>query len=106
MGAANFTRKEVKLAWNAIYIPGVTYPFVATYLEVLEKIVNKAIMVFLLKTGYNRNTARAVVYGPAEHGGIGIKHLYAEQSIAQITALLQHTRLNSMLGRTICINLN
>jgi hypothetical protein len=55
--------------------------------------------------GYNRNTARAVVYGPAKHGGIGIKHLYAEQSIAQITALLQHTRLNSPLGRTMFINL-
>ena len=63
-------------------------------------------MVFLPKMGYNRNTARAVVYGPAKHGGIGIKHLYAEQSIAQITALIQHTRLCSPLGRTICINLD
>jgi hypothetical protein len=60
---------------------------------------------FLPKMGYNRTTAIAIVYGPAEHGGIGIKSLYAEQSIAQITALSQHTRLYSPLGRTIRVNL-
>ena len=30
VGAANFTRKHTKTAWNAIFIPGVTYPSVAT----------------------------------------------------------------------------
>jgi hypothetical protein len=29
VGATHLTRKEAKLEWNAIYIPGVTYPFVA-----------------------------------------------------------------------------
>ena len=107
IGAAHFTRKQAKTAWNAIYITGVTYPFVATYLEENElvKIENSAIVNFLPKMGYNRNTARAVVYGPEEHGGIGIKSLYAEQLLAQITALIQHTRLESPLGRTILINL-
>jgi hypothetical protein len=68
---------------------------VATYLEEKElvKIENKATMVFLPKIGDNRTTAQAIVYGPAEQGGIGIKSLYAEQSIAQTTALMQHTRL-------------
>jgi hypothetical protein len=85
----------------------VTYPSVATYLEEKElvKIKSKAIMVFLPKMGYNRTTARAIVYGAAEQGGIGIKSLYAEQSIAQITALMQHTRLYSPLGRAIRVNL-
>ena len=80
----------------------------ATYLEEKElvKIKNKAIMVFSPKIGYNRTTAQAVVYGPAEQGGIGIKSLYAEQSIAQITVLIQHRRLYSPLGRTIRINLD
>ena len=108
VGAANFTRKQTKTAWNTMYIPAITYPSAATYLEESElvKIENKAMMVFLPKMGYNRTTARAVVYGPEEHGGIGIKNLYAEQSIAQITAMLQHTRLHSPLGRTIRINLD
>ena len=95
VGAASFTRKQAEAAWNAIYIPAVTYPSVATYLQEKELVTieNKAIMGFLPKLGYNRSTARAIVYGPAEQGGIGIKSLDAEQSIAQITALMQHTRL-------------
>jgi hypothetical protein len=46
VGAANFTRNQTKTAWNTMYIPGVTYPSVATYLEERElvKIENKAIM--------------------------------------------------------------
>ena len=94
------------MEWNLH--PSRTYPFVATYLEekVLVKIENKAIMTFLPKMGYNQTTARAVVYGPAEHGGIGIKSLYAEQPVAQITALSQHLRLGSPLGGTIRLNLN
>jgi hypothetical protein len=63
-------------------------------------------MTFLPRMGYNCNTARAIVYGPAEQGGIGIKNLYAEQSQAQISALMQHTQLKSPMGRTILINLD
>jgi hypothetical protein len=103
VGAAHFNRKQEKTAWNAMYIPGVTYPFVATYLEEKEliKIKNNAIINFLPKMGYNKNTARAIVYGPEEHGGLGIQSLYAKQSLAQETALIQHTRLKSPLGRTV-----
>ena len=36
VGAAHFNRKQAKTAWNAMYLPGVTYPFVATYLEEKE----------------------------------------------------------------------
>ena len=45
-------------------------------------------MAFLPKMGYNRHTARAIVYGAEEHGGIGVENLYAEQSIEQIKALV------------------
>jgi hypothetical protein len=48
--------------------------------------------------GYNQHTARAVVYRPEECGGIGIKNLYVKQLIAQINALIQHTRIESPLG--------
>jgi hypothetical protein len=63
-------------------------------------------MTFLPRMGYNRNTARAVlVYGPERYGGLGIKNLYAEQSLAQINAILQHQRMDSPLGKIITINL-
>ena len=90
-----------------MYIPAVAYLFAAKYMQEadLTKIENKALMTFLPKMGYNWNTARAVVYGPEENGGLGIKNLYAEQSIEQIKALIQHIRLDSPLGLIIMINL-
>ena len=102
------TRSQATIAWNSIYIPAIAYPLVATYLskETLTKIENKALMKFLPKMGYNRNTARAVIYGPEKMGGVGIKNLYVEQSIEQIKAFTQHTRLNSPLGKTIQTNLD
>jgi hypothetical protein len=63
-------------------------------------------MVFLPKVGYNQHTARAVVYGPQECGGIGVKNLYVEQSVKQIKALIQHTRIKSPLGDIMSINLD
>jgi hypothetical protein len=91
-----------------MYIPAVAHPTVATYFQEadLAKLENKALMAFLPKIGYNQHTARAVVYGPEECGGIGIKNLYNEQSIAQINALIQHTRIESPLGDIISINLD
>ena len=39
-------------------------------------------------------------------GGVGIKNLYVEQSIEQIKAFTQHTRMESPLGKTMQINLD
>jgi hypothetical protein len=106
--ASSLTRTEATAAWKTMYIPAVAYPTVATYFQEadLTKLENKALMVFLPKMGYNQHTARAVVYGPEECGGIGIKYLYVEQSIEQIKALIQHTRIESPLGDIMSINLD
>jgi hypothetical protein len=69
-------------SWTSIYIPAIAYLLVATHFQEkdLNKIKNKAHMTFLPKIGYNRHTPRAVVYGPAECGGIGIKNLFVKNS--------------------------
>jgi hypothetical protein len=105
--AAHLTRDHARAAWNAMYIPAVAYLFVATYMEEKElvKVENKALMTFLPRMGYNRNTVRAVVYRPKRNRGLGIKNLYADQSVAQINALLQHKCLASPLRKIITINL-
>jgi hypothetical protein len=99
IGTLSVTRTEAQLAWTSIYIP-------ATHFQEkdLTTIKNKALTSFLPKMGYNKNTARAVVYGPQECGGIGIKNLYVKQSVEQIKAYMQHTRLESPLGHIVQIN--
>jgi hypothetical protein len=84
-----------------MYLPAVAYPLVATHFQVkdLNKIRNKTLMTFPPIIGYNQNTLRVVVYGPAECRGLGIKNLYIKQLVKQINAYIQHTRLDSPLGK-------
>jgi hypothetical protein len=106
IATSSITRDQAKTAWTSMYIPAIAYPLVATYFQEndLNKVENKALTAFLPKMGYNRHMPRAVVYGPEECGGMGIKNLYVEQSVEQIKAYMQHTRLDSPLGRIMSIN--
>jgi hypothetical protein len=61
-------------------------------------------MTFLPKFGYNRHMPKAMVYRPEECGGLGIKNLNVGQSVEQITAYIQHTCINSPLGKKMNIN--
>jgi hypothetical protein len=72
VGAAHLLKDHARIAWNAMYIPAVAYPFVATYMteKDLVKVENKALMTFLPREGYNWNTVRAVVYRPDQNGGL------------------------------------
>jgi hypothetical protein len=66
--------------WN-IYLPGMGYSLpVTTFSEdELNNIQITPIQVILPAMGYNRNTPKAVVFGPREYVGIGLRHLYIEQ---------------------------
>ena len=101
-------RAQATTVWNAIYIPSVAYPLLATYFqeEDLMSLENRALMAFLPKMGFNRHTACAVVYGPEDSGGLGTKNLYVEQSVEQIKALTQHIRLASPLRKIMRINID
>lgn len=52
----------------------------------------------LLKLGYNRNTSKKVVFGSQFYLGLGLRHLYVEQGIAQINIIMRHIRVNTDLG--------
>jgi hypothetical protein len=49
--------------------------------------------------GSNRNMPLEVVFGPTSIGGLGLRHLYVEQGYQKASALLQHIRQSSRLGK-------
>ena len=49
---------------------------------------------FLPKLGYNRNTSKAIVYGPTEYGGIDMRIFRHEQGLAKVESLVKHWRSN------------
>jgi hypothetical protein len=56
------------------------------------------------KCGFNRNTARVILFGPACLGGAFFRHLYSEQGVGQIQVMLKHWRTSTtQAGRLIRI---
>ena len=48
---------------------------------------------------------RAVVFGPIESGGIGLRHLFAEQGTLKAMVTIQQIRTNRSLGKMLQIQL-
>mmetsp|Transcript_7589 Transcript_7589/g.11012 ORF Transcript_7589/g.11012 Transcript_7589/m.11012 type:complete len:473 (+) Transcript_7589:2061-3479(+) len=62
-----------------------------------------ALMFTLPKLKINRNTARSIVHGPHNFGGLKLKHLYCEQANGQLRLLLGHLRNRDHTGELIII---
>jgi len=51
--------------------------------------------------GYNRNMPKAVVYAPATHRGLEMKHLPTEQGLQKVLQVLKHIRAQTTLGKLL-----
>ena len=86
MARSPFNRTDAWAYYHAIYLPSMCYPFPSStisdaFCTALQRQLKKA---FLPKYGFNRNMPNAVVYGPSELGGIGLRTLSVERGIAQV----------------------
>ena len=77
-----------------MYIPSVTYPLSNSFFTKaqLESIQRPALSTVLQNLGYNKHTARVIIHGSPQYGGIQIPHLYTKQGIAQIQRFIQQWR--------------
>jgi hypothetical protein len=82
-----FNRMETSMFYLLIFLPSVGYCLETTYFEehVLDKLQSGPLCAMLSEMGYNRNTARSIVFGPCRLGGIGLHRLYDNR--VQYTAL-------------------
>jgi len=87
-------RREAWTYYFAIYLPSIGYPLPNCHFNwhQLEKVQRKSMNVLFAKCGYNRNTKRAILFGPAKLGGASFRHLYTEQGVGQILTFLRHWR--------------
>jgi len=99
------TRREAAVTYVTIFLPMIMYPFPATTLSLkaLNKAQSLTTPLILSKTGFNRNTPKAVVYAPASHGGIGFQNLHSEQGLQKVLQIIKHLRTRTTLGETIDI---
>jgi hypothetical protein len=56
--------------------------------------------------GHDHSTHRALIYGPSEHGGFGVRHLYTEMLGMKLETIISHLLAQSDLGKIFTININ
>ena len=88
------SRTEAVIAYRSYYRPKFDYPLGVTTMtkHQLQQIESPCINALLTKMGYNRHFPRAIVFGPIEYGGMGLKNLYFQQGFLQIKGFLNATR--------------
>jgi hypothetical protein len=96
-------RHYAQVVCGNIYLPGIGYSLpVTTFSEdELNHIQSTPIQAILTSMGYNRNIPKAVVFGPREYGGIGLRHLYIEQGSQQTATFMRHYRHDGRIGRAL-----
>ena len=94
------TRQEAWTFYYACYLPSVGYPLSCSSMSFrqLDEIQRKAMSIMVARCGYNRNTKKAILYGPLELGGANFRHLYIQQGVGQVVTFLKHWRLQSTAG--------
>ena len=82
------------------YLPSITYALLACHLSYhqLHQLDKPVVNAVLSKMGFNCKFPREVVFAPKHFGGIGIRHLYCEQSIGQLKQLVSHIRTSTNTG--------
>ena len=104
INCSQLSRRGVQVFYQAIYRLSVTYPLPVCYFsfEQLDRLQRRAHRAIVNGCGYNRNTKKAVLYGPSHLQGAGFFHLYDEQGYGQVAHFIKawrtpHTHAGQML---------
>jgi hypothetical protein len=96
---------EIGMAYTTFYMPSLRYGTPATTLtkqdcEEIQKPVANAI---LPKMGIARSAQRAIIFGTAQFGGLGLTHLVTMQGHTILQYLLGHLRCGDAMGHLMQI---
>ena len=94
VNCSSLTRRDAKCFYYAIYNPSIGYPLPMTYFthDELHKIQMPSHHAMTCKMGYNRYTAKEILFGPTNLGGAGLFHLYDLQGIGQLSYFMKSWR--------------
>jgi hypothetical protein len=95
------SRSEIGMAYNAFYMPSLGYgtPAMTLTKQDCEEIQKPVVNAILPKMGIARSALRAVIFGTAQFGGLGLTHLAAMQGHTRLQYLLGHLRCGKATGR-------
>jgi hypothetical protein len=94
MAGSSLAKYTARLGYRTMVCPALEYPLTVTQFiqEHCDTITSPILRSCMSQMGYNQNSPKEVVYGPVELGGFGLRDLFIEQGIHQVTALVGHLR--------------
>jgi hypothetical protein len=108
VASSTITSKESYVSYTMFLIPKLCFPLPALTLteQQCNRIQSPALNATLPKLHMNQHTARSIIHGPLELGGINLPHVYTYQSIGQLELLLGHLRAKDKTGDLIQISIS
>ena len=106
INCSRLSRRGTQVFYQAIYRLSVSYPLPVCYFtfKELDDIQRRAHSAMVSHSGFNRYTAREVLFGPTYLGGANFFHLYDEQGYGQVSTFLKSWRTpNSHAGQILRI---
>jgi hypothetical protein len=98
-----FTRQKTNMFYRSIFLASMCYCLACTHFsrKKLDKIQSAPTCAMVSKMGYKRTTAKAILYGPWQYGGIDLHRLYDKQGINSLQQFLKHYRTRTTpIGNT------
>ena len=107
MYKAPLTQVEAHIALQTRYYPMAKYPLPVTMFTTSElmEMQKKCIHKLLPKLGLNRNSPRAMIYGPRHLGGRQLMDLRVEQPTLHLEATMGHLRRGGKIGKALTITM-
>ena len=101
-------RDDAFCSYFSYFIPKISFPLPVLSLSESQcsHLQSPALNVFLNKIHLNRNTARSIIHGPKEYGGLGIPHAYFLQSNGQLKLFIGHLRAQDKTAQLILISMS
>ena len=105
LSCSHLSRSEAYFAYVLYFYPKISYSLPVTTFTRKECtfLQAPAMAAFLPKLGLNRHTARSIINGPSQLGGLQLPDVYADQSIGQLRLFLGHLRRGDHTSRLLSI---
>lgn len=107
LSGSKLFRQEALTSYLQYFLPKIRYqpPLLSLTKHECDKLMSPVYMSLLPKLHVNRNTARAIIHGPEDLGGLNLPNLYVIQGIDKLKLFLGHLRLQDRTGKLVHIDL-
>jgi hypothetical protein len=101
-------RRESRTFYDVIYLKSMGFVLPNCYFteKELNSVQSPAICAFIPKCGFNRNTKRAIIFGPKKLAGAGFGSLFHLQGEGQILQFLKYWRTDSQTSKLLRVSVS